>query len=44
MQEVIKAKKEARKMWETSERQEGRDRSQANKTAKKPVAQPRRGH
>ena len=42
--EVIKANKEARKMWETPERQEGRYRSrQANKTAKKPVAQPRRG-
>ena len=38
------ANKEARKMWETAGRQEGRDSyRQANKTAKKAVAQPRRG-
>ena len=40
MQEVIKANKEARKMWETP----GRHRyTQANKAAKKVLAQPRRG-
>ena len=39
VQEVIKAKKEAMKMWETLGRQEGRDSCrQANKTAKKTVA------
>ena len=44
VQDVIKAKKEARKMWETAGRQEGRDSyRQANKAAKTAVAQPRRG-
>ena len=44
MQEGIKAKKEAMKMWETSGRQEGRDNYRhANNTSKKAVAQPRRG-
>ena len=44
VQEVIKAKKEARKMWATAGRQEGRDSyRQANMAAKKAVAQPRRG-
>ncbi len=36
MQEVIKAKKVAKKIWETSRRQEDRDiYRQANKAAKK---------
>ena len=44
VQELVKAKKEARNMRETSERQEVRDRyKQANMAAKKAVAQPRRG-
>ena len=39
MQEVIKAKKVAKKIWETSRRQEDKDiYRQANKTAKKAVA------
>ena len=38
VQEVIKAKKVAKKMWETSRRQEDKDRyRQANKAAKKAV-------
>ena len=36
MQEVIKAKKVAKKIWDASRRQEGKDRyRQANKAAKK---------
>ena len=39
MQEVIKAKKETKKIWETSRRQEDKDRYRsANKAAKKAVA------
>ena len=39
VQEVIKAKKETKKMWETSRRQEDKDRYRsANKAAKKAVA------
>ena len=39
MQEVIKAKKVAKKIWETSRRQEDKDiYRQANKAAKKAVA------
>ena len=39
VQEVIKVKKVAKKIWETSQRQEAKDRyRQANKTAKKAVA------
>ena len=41
---MIKAMKEARNMWETLGTHEGKDRyRQANKAAKKAVAQPRRG-
>ena len=41
---MIQAKKETMNMWETPGRQEGIDSyKQANKTAKKAVAQPRRG-
>ena len=41
VQQVIKAKKRERKMWETSGRQAGRNSyRQENKTAKKAVAQP----
>ena len=44
VQEVIKAKKESMKMWETSVRQiaTGRQTRRANKEATKAVAQPRR--
>ena len=44
VQEVIKAKKESMKMWETSVRQiaTGRQTRRANKDATKAVAQPRR--
>ena len=39
MQEVLKAKKVAKKIWETSRRQEDKDRyRQANTAAKKAVA------
>ena len=39
VQKVIQAKKMAKKIWETSRRQEGKDRyRQANKEAKKSVA------
>ena len=39
MQDVIKAKKIAKKIWETSRREEDKDRyRQANKAAKKAVA------
>ena len=44
VRQVIKAKKEAMKMWETSGRQAGRNSYiQDNKTVKKAMAQPRRG-
>ena len=44
VQEVIKAKKESMKMWETSVRQiaTGRQTRRANKDETKAVAQPRR--
>ena len=44
VQEVIKAKKESMKMWETSVRQidTGRQTRRANTEATKAVAQPRR--